>query len=85
VHLDDHSVYQGEDDHDISGEENNEKDANPEVEVDNGIVTEKDRDLEANGQGPTAEIEKSRTGRSAQFSDPKLVGTAFFFRSGPAC
>ncbi|KAL4740006.1 hypothetical protein BDV11DRAFT_204616 [Aspergillus similis] len=76
VHLDDHSVYHGEEDHDSPGEETDEKDANPELEVDNGIVTEKDRDLEANRQGPTAEIEKSRTQRSArseQFSDPKLV------------
>ncbi|KAL4817763.1 major facilitator superfamily domain-containing protein [Aspergillus spinulosporus] len=73
VHLDDHSVYHGEDDHDSSREENDEKGANPEVEVDNGIVTEKDRDLEANRQGLTAEIEKSRTVRSVQPSDPKLV------------
>lgn len=85
VHLDDHSVYQGEDDHDSSGEESNEKDANPEVEVDNGIVTEKDRDLEANRQGPTAELEKSRTRRSAQSSDAKLVGCCIFVRAGPAC
>ncbi|KAL6239490.1 hypothetical protein BDW75DRAFT_119827 [Aspergillus navahoensis] len=73
VHLDDHSVYHDEDDHDSPGEQNDEKKVNPELEVDNGIVTERDRDLEANGQGPTAEIEKSRTGRSAQAPDPKLV------------
>ncbi|KAL4904590.1 hypothetical protein BDW74DRAFT_26711 [Aspergillus multicolor] len=68
VHLDDHSVYHGEDDHDGSTD-GDEKDT-PELEVDNGIVTERDRDLEANRQGATGEMEKSKT---QQASDPKLV------------
>ncbi|KAL4782730.1 major facilitator superfamily domain-containing protein [Aspergillus varians] len=79
VHLEDHSVYHGDDDKDVSTkremslENNNEKDLDVELEVGNGIVTERDRDLEANSRGPTAEIEKSKTARSDQPPDPKLV------------
>ncbi|KAL4805903.1 major facilitator superfamily domain-containing protein [Aspergillus unguis] len=71
VHLDDSSVYHGAEDHrSTDSTEGDEKDLQPELEVRNGIVTERDRDLEANRQA-TAELEKSRTGRSEH--DPKLV------------
>ncbi|KAL4945091.1 hypothetical protein BDV06DRAFT_55394 [Aspergillus oleicola] len=72
VHLDDHSVYHNDDDHNHEhSDENDEKDVDPELEVRNGIVTERDRDLEAGRQGAGAEMEKSKSTRSEQ--DPKLV------------
>lgn len=43
------------------------------LEVRNGIVNERDLDLEAHRQSPAAEIEKARTARSEQPPDPKLV------------
>ncbi|KAL4883964.1 major facilitator superfamily domain-containing protein [Aspergillus karnatakaensis] len=69
AHIDDHSVYRGDDDESI--DECDENNGNPELQVRNGIVTEKDNDLEANRQGPAAQLEKSRTAQSQQ--DPKLV------------
>ncbi|KAL4865826.1 hypothetical protein BDV12DRAFT_145095 [Aspergillus spectabilis] len=73
AHIDDHSVYRGEDDNE-SIDEYEENRGNAELQVRNGIVTEKDHDLEANRQGPTADLEKSRTARSGQSrQDPKLV------------
>ncbi|KAL4917692.1 major facilitator superfamily domain-containing protein [Aspergillus aurantiobrunneus] len=76
VHLDDNSVYRGDDD-DVSADRDpslgNEKDVHAALEVRSGIVSERDRDLEANRQGSTAGIEKSRTARSDQSQDPKLV------------
>jgi hypothetical protein len=78
VYLDDHSVYHGDDDNESSADRdssrgNNEKDLDVALEVRNGIVNERDLDLEANRQGQTAEIEKTRTARSEQAPDPKLV------------
>lgn len=89
VYLDDHSVYHGDDDNEASADRdssrgNNEKDLDVALEVRNGIVNERDLDLEANRQGPTAEIEKTRTARSEQAPDPKLVSklrlSCFTFR-----
>ncbi|KAL4960050.1 uncharacterized protein BDV14DRAFT_193269 [Aspergillus stella-maris] len=74
VHLDDHSVYHNDDDHEHS-DENDEKDIEPELEVRNGIVTERDRDLETGRQGAGAEMEKSKSSRSEQ--DPKLARFSF--------
>ncbi|BCS17756.1 MFS transporter [Aspergillus puulaauensis] len=78
VYLDDHSVYHGDDDNGASADRdmprgNNEKALDVALEVRNGIVNERDLDLEANRQSPAAEIEKTRTARSEQPSDPKLV------------
>ncbi|PWY83416.1 MFS multidrug transporter [Aspergillus heteromorphus CBS 117.55] len=67
-HLDDQSVYHsdGEDD----SEESDEK-GEPVLDVLNGVVTERDRDLEA---GAASGLEKSRTARSDRSrADPKLV------------
>jgi len=78
VYLDDHSIYHGDDDNEASADHatprrNNENDLDVALEVRNGIVNERDLDLEANRQSPAAEIEKTRTARSEQPPDPKLV------------
>ncbi|KAL5339579.1 major facilitator superfamily domain-containing protein [Aspergillus crustosus] len=70
AHIDDHSVYRGDDDNDDNDDIDEENGGNPELQVRNGIVTEKDHDLEANAQGP-ADLQKPKTAGSTQ--DPKLV------------
>ncbi|KAL2838218.1 major facilitator superfamily domain-containing protein [Aspergillus pseudodeflectus] len=72
-HLDDHSVYHGEDDSiGMSQDDVDEKDVNAALEVRDGIVNERDLDLEANRAGPT-DLEKSQTAGSRPTPDPKLV------------
>ncbi|KAL3477168.1 MFS general substrate transporter [Aspergillus californicus] len=67
-HLDDHSVYHGDDD----AESMSKKDENADtaLEVRNGMVNERDLDLEANRREPS-DLEKSQTPRSE--TDPKLI------------
>ncbi|CEL01853.1 Putative MFS multidrug transporter [Aspergillus calidoustus] len=72
-HLDDHSVYHGEDDSIGMSQDNvDEEDVNAALEVRDGIVNERDLDLEANRAGPT-DLEKSQTAGSRPTPDPKLV------------
>lgn len=86
-HLDDQSVYHSDGhthcDSDLSDSDLSSLNGAV-LEVRGGIVNERDVDLEAGAQQPTAELEKSRTGRSDRSrQDPTLVRRihSFFRRS----
>ncbi|KAH8431505.1 MFS transporter [Aspergillus melleus] len=74
-HIDDQSVYHSDDDaadYEDSGDLDDAKRVDSALEVREGIVTERDYDLERNAQA-SAGLEKSRTARSDRSRDPTLV------------